>query len=172
MQATSNGPVDLSRAWSDVQERNVAMNHPNPLQALHSPSNWMAEFSNGPQMHNSAPAAQTQVPNFRQQSYMSPQLYGSMGQGFMHPMNFAAGPVQVSAKGKGKAREIDFDAAFAELDQALGPSPQEMAKIEEWDDVADLNEVMERARIQDLKGPEAVSSDFTECVDHRKNSTN
>lgn len=154
MQASRSGPMDLSRAWAGAQEHNVAMKQPNPLQfnPVHASSGWSAEFGNSSQVHTPALTSQPQVQSFHQQSYMSPSLYGGMNQGFMQPMNFNAAPqvMQVADKGKGKAREIDFEAAFAELDEALGPSPQEMARIEEWDDVADLNEVMSRASVIDL----------------------
>ena len=91
-------------------------------------------------------------------------MYGGMGQGMMYPMGMASNSVQISDKGKGKSREIDFDAAFAEFDHMLGPSPQEMARIEELDDTADLAEAMQRAsmreaseRSQDQAGTEFES---------------
>ncbi|KIP05602.1 hypothetical protein PHLGIDRAFT_108068 [Phlebiopsis gigantea 11061_1 CR5-6] len=151
MQSLHNAPADLGRAWADVQEHNAAMQPSAATQfsavsfnAAHAPAEWTAEFASSPQMHG--PPSVTQQPQaFRQQSFMSPPMYGSMNQGFMFPTAFNAGPALVSSdKGKGKARDIDFDAAFAELDQALGPSAQETARIEEFDDVADLNEAMER----------------------------
>ena len=53
---------------------------------------------------------------------MSYQSYGNsmgMGQSMFYPMNMTPNPVQMSDKGKGKGREIDFDAAFAEFDQLV-----------------------------------------------------
>lgn len=68
----------------------------------------------------------------------------------MRPMNFNPTPVlAVSDKGKGKSRDIDFDAAFAAFDQQLGPTPQETARIEELDDTADLAAAMSGATLHD-----------------------
>jgi peroxin-5 len=80
---------------------------------------------------------------------MSYPMYGGMSQGMLYPMGMASNPAEVSDKGKGKGREIDFDAAFAEFDQLLGPSSQETARIEELDDTTDLAEAMQRATLRD-----------------------
>ena len=170
MQPLHNVPVDLGRAWADVQEHNAVMKpsaaaqfNAIPFNAAHAPAEWTAEFASNSQMHG--PPSMVQQPRaqgFRQQSYMSSPMYGSMNQGFMFPATFNAGPALVSSdKGKGKARDIDFDAAFAELDQALGPSAQETARIEEFDDVADLNEAMERMAMRQ-QAEAAPAEDFEE----------
>ena len=69
------------------------------------------------------------------------------------PMNMYSPPANMSAtsldKGKGKSREIDFEAAFAEVTQSLGPSQAESARIEELDDTADLNEALGGVKLEE-----------------------
>lgn len=166
MQAPRAAPADFGGAWAEVQDRGLAMKQ----QPAQGSSGWASEFGGAPQMH--APASAAQVQHFQQQqqqpSYMSPMssgMYG-MSQGMMYPMNagaaMIAAPAQITDKGKGKGREIDFDAAFAQLDEFLGPGEQEAARIADFDDVADLNEAMERAQLREAveQGKERVGSDF------------
>ena len=99
---------------------------------------------------------------------MASRMYGGMPFNMygsnMYSAPVTSQPVELS-KGKGKARDIDFEAAFAEFDQAntsqeqTGMSEQEAARLAEFDDTADLSEVMQRAS---LGGTESapVGSDF------------
>lgn len=73
------------------------------------------------------------------------------------------------SKGKGKARDIDFAAAFAQVDQSLSAveqttaSEQEASRFAEFDDTADLSEAMQRASVQEADGV-PLGSDFKTYV--------
>lgn len=56
-------------------------------------------------------------------------------------------PAQALDKGKGKSREIDFEAAFAQVDQDL--STTQSARIVELDDTADLAEALKQTSLGD-----------------------
>lgn len=77
-------------------------------------------------------------------------------------------PLELS-KGKGKARDIDFEAAFAQVDQSLSTeehtaaSEQEASRFAEFDDTADLSEAMQRASVQETDGV-PLGSDFKTYV--------
>ena len=58
-------------------------------------------------------------------------------------------PAQALDNGKGKSREIDFAAAFAQVDQDLSASQTESARIVELDDTANLEEALRQASLED-----------------------
>ncbi|EKM54250.1 uncharacterized protein PHACADRAFT_97499 [Phanerochaete carnosa HHB-10118-sp] len=168
-------PADLNGAWVEVHDRGLMMNQ----EHAQGSSGWASEFGGASHILPSGPVPQGQ--GFQQQqqpSYMSSMTSGMYGmrQGMMYPMNMGAvmspPPIQATDKGKGKNREIDFDAAFAQLDEALGPSPEEAARVAEFDDVADLSEAMERAQLREAaeQNKERVGSDFETVWDHLKSS--
>ena len=76
-------------------------------------------------------------------------------------MNMYSSPMNMNTtsldKGKGKGREIDFEAAFAEVAQNMGPSEAETARIVELDDTANLEEAMSRVAVDD---PSPMGADF------------
>ena len=95
-------------------------------------------------------------------SYMSPMygnsmpmgMYGmGMGMnGMQYGMNANIGPLSL---GKGKGKEVDFEAAFAHYAEALGPTEQQTSRIEEVDDsVANITETLQGVTVED------TSSDF------------
>ncbi|KAI0341900.1 TPR-like protein [Trametopsis cervina] len=139
---------DLNRAWGNVHERkfmqyNTAMGDMKPQEG------WANEFGSsvGNSVSSSTPI---QVGTTQRPSYMTNSMFGMGSAMGMRPMNFNPTPVlAVSDKGKGKSRDIDFDAAFAAFDQQLGPTPQETARIEELDDTADLAAAMSGATLHD-----------------------
>ena len=82
-----------------------------------------------------------------QTPYMSSGMYGAGAMGMYSGMAMNSGMAQSMDKGKGKSREIDFEAAFAQMAEALEANPLESAKIEELDDTADLAAAMARTNV-------------------------
>ena len=74
---------------------------------------------------------------------------GGMGMGaaYQMPTNMTSTTVD---KGKGKSREIDFEAAFAEVQQSLGPSEAETARIVELDDTDNLEDALKGVTLEDM----------------------
>lgn len=89
-------------------------------------------------------------------------LYGNMGQPFFQGFN--ATPLSADAsKGKGKAREADYEAAFAQYAASLQDQKESTSRIVELDDnAATLEQAMENVKIgdSDLK----TNADFKEFV--------
>lgn len=84
--------------------------------------------------------------------YMGQGMYGGMPMGGMYAPHFTAPPnlLQSLDKGKGKSRDIDFDAAFAQIAASMTSSQAESARIEEVDDsVTELSETLQNANIKD-----------------------
>ena len=71
-------------------------------------------------------------------------------------------PLQTTDKGKGKSREIDFEAAFAQMAETLESNAKPEAQIEELDDTADLAAAMTHAKID---GEEARAAGVQEAQD-------
>lgn len=79
---------------------------------------------------------------------MSQGLYGNMGLGMssmyansMPPQNYFRGLEQPSAveqrKGKGKMKEEDFEAAFAQVVASMDNAPLQSARVDEVDEVGE-----------------------------------
>ncbi|KAI0088040.1 hypothetical protein BDY19DRAFT_951643 [Irpex rosettiformis] len=140
---------DLNQLWGNSRERELLAHSMSMTDFKPQSSAWASEFGNAPTMHAALPP-QTQMNGMQGASYM-PQMSGQFGMSSM--MNFGPPPMLTSTdKGKGKSREIDFDAAFAQFDQFHGPSAQETARIEELDDTADLAAAMGDTTLQDDEG--------------------
>lgn len=80
-------------------------------------------------------------------------------------MNMYSAPMNMTSttadKGKGKSREIDFEAAFAEVAQNMGPSEAETARIVELDDTANLEDAFKGVTLDDIADSQApMGSDF------------
>lgn len=72
--------------------------------------------------------------------------------------------VTVSDQGKGKAREADFEAAFAQIAESFGPKEAQTSRIEEVDDtVATLEEALKNATLKGDEGGE-FGTDFQKYV--------
>ncbi|KAI0820042.1 peroxisome targeting signal receptor [Trametes gibbosa] len=137
--AQAAGP-DLQKAWSEMQAgRPMGGGDLLRMQQQHpsSPSSWGAEFDSV--AHIARPVGQQSMPmqsNLSQAAYMSGGLYGRsmpMGGGMSA---FAMGMPQMGMDlGKGKGKQIDFDAAFAQYTAAY-PGQSEGARITEVDDQA------------------------------------
>ena len=96
--------------------------------------------------------------------------FRSMG---TYPMTMDPSITQVTDKGKGKSREMDFEAAFAQMTESLEQSHQQSsARIEALDDTADLAAAMAGSSLQDASFKTAdqtqddleASSDFKRLV--------
>ncbi|KAI0696708.1 hypothetical protein BC835DRAFT_1414101 [Cytidiella melzeri] len=142
-------PINMNQAWGNIRERD-SMGQPMVNFKPHQ-SAWATEFGGASQMQSAANPAPTQVSVMQRSSYITNSTYGmGMPMGVSSGMTFSpATPVMISQTGKGKSREIDFEAAFAQFDQHSGPSAQESARIEELDDTADLTAALEGAQVQD-----------------------
>lgn len=153
--------MNLNGAWRDAREADFM---PQPAMTdMKAQSRWTAEFGSAPQAQ--MPIAPNQVSAMQQPTYMQGNMYG-MGRprGMFSNMSMMTPPVQVSDKGKGKSREIDFEAAFAQLDMSLGPQHQESARIEELDDTADLGAALSEAATKDEEKDGVLGSDFETFV--------
>ncbi|CAL1707179.1 unnamed protein product [Somion occarium] len=173
---------DLNTLWAKSQQHQFSHDQTSRAQSSHpaSATGWAQEFGGASFAVPSAQANAAQRSEFNQASYMSPRMYGGMPMNMYSGMYGNAPPsLQMDvSKGKGKAREIDFEAAFAQVTQSLSniedqsrASEQESARISEFDDTADLSEAMQNASMQDLDSVGApLGSDFKTVWNHLQNS--
>lgn len=80
---------------------------------------------------------------------MSGGMYGSA-----FPQTF--NPVPMEGKGKGKSREEAFEAAFQ---QFVDFQPQSSAKIEEVNDVSDIEKAMNSTSLEEAEGEESLTNE-------------
>ncbi|KAF9070108.1 hypothetical protein BDP27DRAFT_1324300 [Rhodocollybia butyracea] len=164
----------MKEAWIAEQQQHMRM-----FESQKSPqSQWAAEFD------GNAMARQTPLPqqphhqsfhsDLQQTPAYMPQagMYGNymphstmfMGQGGAPLMQGYAAPAMDSAKGKGKSREADFEAAFSQAASFI--TPQESRIVEVEDGVTDIEEVFKSATLEEpVAGP-----DFKRVWDHLQNS--
>ncbi|KAJ7079093.1 hypothetical protein B0H15DRAFT_520923 [Mycena belliarum] len=128
---------------------------------------WATEFG-APQTSSVAPSPQQlmQRPDYQQRpSYMS-----SLGQyGGMMPMGmYGSGMAQAfpaQMNGKGKSREADFEAAFAQIAAAHPQTESQTARIEEVDDATGLEKTLAGTTLEDRD-----TTDFKRVWDQLQNS--
>jgi len=85
-----------------------------------------------------------------------------MGPLFFQGYNTTPQSIPDTSKGKGKAREADFEAAFAQAAVSLQNQQQSSSGIVELDDnAASLEEAMENVKLAD---PDTTNADFKEWV--------
>ncbi|KAF9452729.1 TPR-like protein [Macrolepiota fuliginosa MF-IS2] len=148
------GGPNLHEAWAMEQQKQQAYR---PLEDSKQ-AGWVAEFGAPSQVTSPVSSTQQQSisarPEFQQRnSYMSPMgMYGSsmpmygMSGGMFHGMN-ATHTMADQGKGKGKSREADFEAAFAQIAASL---QEQSSRIEEVKDgVDDINEAMEKTKLHE-----------------------
>ncbi|KAI0793191.1 peroxisome targeting signal receptor [Abortiporus biennis] len=162
------GTPDLNKAWIESQQpRQFIPNAQGPSMS----AGWANEFTPGPSSLVEALAqhTMTQGPETFQPSYMQGRMYG----GGMMPMNMSmysnfSPPLEMSDKGKGKSRDVDFEAAFAEFDKSLASTNQaQSARIEEVNDsLEQLENAMKDATLKDEEG----TPDFKAVWDQLQNS--
>ncbi|RDX41796.1 peroxisome targeting signal receptor [Lentinus brumalis] len=138
MHAPPQAGHDLGKAWNEMQ---AGRSTPGEMYRTHTPTaaagGWSAEFDGVGQIGR--PSAQQSMPmqsNFSQSPYMSSGMYG---QGM--PMGMSAFgmamPQMGMVQGKGKGKQIDFDAAFAQLHASLADQTEGARITEVTDDTVD-----------------------------------
>lgn len=158
---------ELNEAWS--RERYQPLIQNNVTQ-----SSWANEFSGVQQQPINGSAMQ--MPETQRQQFIGSHgmygtpmgLYGNMGQPFFQGFN--ATPLSVDAsKGKGKAREADYEAAFAQYAASLQNQSESASRIVELDDnAATLEQAMENVKLGDAELK--TNGDFKDVWDHLQNS--
>ncbi|KAJ7497554.1 hypothetical protein FB451DRAFT_1211928 [Mycena latifolia] len=154
---------EANESWLMEQQK-----HMRGFEASAAPAGWAAEFG-APQASAAAPSSQQLMPrpDFQQRpSYMS-----SLGQyGGMMPMGmYGAGMAQAfpaQMNGKGKSREADFEAAFAQIAAAHPQTEAQTARIEEVEDGATgLEETIAGTKLE-----ERDTTEFKRVWDQLQNS--
>ncbi|KAG6903062.1 hypothetical protein C0995_006249 [Termitomyces sp. Mi166 len=135
---------------------------------------WAVEFGTS---QVPSPPSQTQHPTTILRDYQQRTTYmnpiGSYGSSLPMAMNFgfnmqpSLNVPDTIGKGKGKAREVDFEAAFAQVAASLSPA-QEIASgiVEVSDDVTELEDAMKAASLE----TSAAGTDFKQVWDQLQNS--
>ncbi|KAG1808340.1 hypothetical protein EV424DRAFT_1574351 [Suillus variegatus] len=171
--AEMNRLPELNEAWS--RERYQPLIQNNVTQ-----SSWANEFSGAQQQPINGSVMQhsvaMQIPETQRQQFVgshgmygtSMGLYGNMGQPFFQGFN--ATPLSADAsKGKGKAREADYEAAFAQYAASLQNQSESASRIVELDDnAATLEQAMENVKLGDTELK--TNGDFKDVWDHLQNS--
>jgi peroxin-5 len=97
---------------------------------------------------------------------MAPNMYNGMQMGMpqmgMAPMSTDYTNLSNQTQGKGKAREVDFEAAFAQLAASMAPVEMQTSRIEEVDDVSTIEEALKNASLKE--GEEEGPLDFQKYV--------
>ncbi|KAJ7683250.1 hypothetical protein B0H17DRAFT_1205307 [Mycena rosella] len=140
---------EANEGWIMEQQK-----HMRGFEANAVPAGWAAEFG-APQASVGAPSSQQHMarPDYQQRpSYMS--SLGQYGTGMPMGMYGPGMPGMVQAfppqmNGKGKSREADFEAAFAQI-AAAHPQAEQTARIEEVEDGATgLEEALSGTKLED-----------------------
>ncbi|KAH9895098.1 peroxisome targeting signal receptor [Cubamyces lactineus] len=170
------GP-DLSSAWNQMQAGRAMGSDMLRAQSQSLASGWNAEFDSVSQI--ARPAGQQSMPmqsNLSQTPYMSSGLYGrSMPLG-MGMSSFAMGAPQMGMEsGKGKGKEIDFDAAFAQFTASYAGQGEGATITEVVDDqsVEQLSESLQETKLEKEEGSEQnpyQGTDFAEVWNQLQNS--
>ncbi|KAJ2930263.1 hypothetical protein H1R20_g6840, partial [Candolleomyces eurysporus] len=140
------GRPDLHEAWAKEQSVRAFQESAAAHQA------WAAEFDGNPQLGvqgpsiqpNSSAGMQVQPHSSFMPSmsmYNSPMASGMYGMGMQYGYNPG---MQMLDKGKGKSREADFEAAFAQIAASF---PQESSGKEQEDGVEKLEESLKNASL-------------------------
>lgn len=183
-QSMRAGP-DLSSMWSGMPHNQLMPEHMHHTEGFKSvgSSGWANEFDVVSRA-SASPAMQQapQVPcachpyaliedflivffvTAYQGLYMNSGMYGAMPMGGMYAPNFTApaGLIQNLDKGKGKSRELDFEAAFAQFAASMNSDQTQSARVEEVDDsVAELSETLQNTG---LENDTTKASDFRAYV--------
>ncbi|KAJ7924984.1 hypothetical protein B0H13DRAFT_1171317 [Mycena leptocephala] len=162
---------EANESWIMEQQK-----HMRGFEASASPAGWAAEFG-APQASTATPSSQQQMgrPDYQQRpSYMSSLgQYGSpmtmgmgMGMGMYGPAMAHQFPAQIN--GKGKSREADFEAAFAQIVADHPQTQGQTARIEEVQDgVTGLEETLEKTQLEDK---DDSTTEFKRVWDQLQNS--
>ncbi|KAI0320927.1 hypothetical protein OF83DRAFT_1168929 [Amylostereum chailletii] len=172
MTAARNQAPDFSQAWAEIQRQE---NTQTAARSGMPPMAWAGEFDAS---HAIIPA----IPNqpHQQQAMQSPVLQNQMSpygnSSFMYggmnsfPQNYMQGlgspPSLALDKGKGKLKEADFDAAFAQIDASLQPAQAIAHKPEVADEAQELTDNLSSATLNDTD----QTSTFKDVWDQMRNS--
>lgn len=172
--AEMNRLPEFNEAWTREQ-------YQLPMQNNVAQGSWVNEFGGAQQHPISGSAtqhsiAQMQMPETQRQQFIGSHgmygtpmgLYGNVGQPFFQGFN--AAPLSIDAsKGKGKAREADYEAAFAQYAASLQNQQESTSRIVELDDnTATLDQAMENIKLGDSELK--TNGDFKDAWDHLQNS--
>ncbi|KAG6866740.1 hypothetical protein C0991_011399 [Blastosporella zonata] len=139
----------------------------------HARAAWASEFGASSQMHSPSPQAQNNTmdrPEYQQRAtYMAP--FGSYGlslpMGVNNGFNMQPGlNTDVIGKGKGKAREVDFEAAFAQVAASLSSQETTSGIVEVQDNSSGLEDAMKAASLESAE----VNTDFKQVWNQLQNS--
>ncbi|KIK67167.1 hypothetical protein GYMLUDRAFT_69359 [Collybiopsis luxurians FD-317 M1] len=157
----------MNEAWVAEQQHQMRMFESSKA----AQSQWATEFDGAATLQT--PQAVASDPH-QTASYM-PQT-GMYGNYMPRPNMFMAGPPLMQnysapitdlGKGKGKSREADFEAAFAQAAASIPPQESTSSRIVEVDDgVTDLDEAFKSTTLQDP----VAGADFRRVWDHLQNS--
>ncbi|KAJ6500063.1 hypothetical protein C8R47DRAFT_1110301 [Mycena vitilis] len=143
---------EANEGWILEQQK-----HMRGFEASAAPGGWATEFG-APQASAATPSSQQQMsrPEYQQRpSYMSSMgQYGSpMGMGMGMGMGMYGGPqFPAQINGKGKSREADFEAAFAEIVAEHPQAQGQTGRIEEVEDGATgLEETLANTQLEDTQ---------------------
>ncbi|KAF8894083.1 peroxisome targeting signal receptor [Infundibulicybe gibba] len=136
---------------------------------------WATEFgaSGQPQNFNPMQEAGPRSEYQPQRSFVPSNMYGSsmpMGMygGGMHQMGLNVAIDQ--GKGKGKSREADFEAAFAQVAASLTPQTETSRIVEVEDGITDIEEALKNISLKAEENEGEHGSDFRRVWDHLQNS--
>ncbi|TFK44351.1 hypothetical protein BDQ12DRAFT_593404 [Crucibulum laeve] len=167
------GRPDLSEAWLMEQQ-----NHMQAFEESKAHGGWAAEFGGPPQMTSPIPSMQQNMggrPEYQQQpSFMTSPMYGSSMSMGMYGMNnpgmfygMNGGIETMDQKGKGKSKEADFEAAFAQIAASLSPAQEQVSSsriVEVEDGVTDLEDALKNTTLGEEPDAE-YGTDFKKVWD-------
>ncbi|KAG6889413.1 hypothetical protein C0992_005270 [Termitomyces sp. T32_za158] len=158
-----------SEPWAHEQQQQFRV-----LEESKGRAAWAAEFGASSQLPS--PPQQTHQPTSvpsdyqHRTTYMNPiGSYGTslpmaMSFGFMQPSLNVSDAI---GKGKGKAREVDFEAAFAQVAASLSPVQETVSGIVEIPDgVTELEDAVKTVSLESS----TAETDFRQVWDHLQNS--
>ncbi|KAG6850948.1 hypothetical protein H0H93_005817 [Arthromyces matolae] len=133
-----------------------ALNQHHPREESTERGAWATEFAAAPQLHSTPLQAQRSAPEISEYSQRSSYVasVGSYGLPLPARMNFPfnAQPgfnvPDLVGKGKGKAREVDFEAAFAQVAASLSAVESNASIVEVPDGVHELEDALGKASLE------------------------
>ncbi|KAJ6587168.1 hypothetical protein DFH09DRAFT_1142802 [Mycena vulgaris] len=138
---------EANEGWIMEQQK-----HMRGFEGNAAPAGWAAEFG-APQASATPPSSQQHMADYQQRpSYMASlgQYGGAMPMGMYGPGMAQMNGFPVQMNGKGKSREADFEAAFAQIAAAHPQTEAQTARIEEVEDGATgLEETLSATKIED-----------------------
>ncbi|CCM01916.1 uncharacterized protein FIBRA_03988 [Fibroporia radiculosa] len=176
LERSANVLPDLSSAWNQTSGKPVLYGQvPHGEQLGSRASGWSAEFgrASGMPAQGPAPGASMQRQEYSQTSRMSPAFYGGAMQSYMYPsaMGNVGIPPLVAQQGKGKGKEIDFEAAFAQATASFATEHAGSARIVEVEDSTDdLTERLQESRLEGGGDSLEYGTDFQTVWENLRNS--